>query len=112
MASIQTYLSSSDINGEKTKADDVSASDRQIIRSLATAFIYENLDRLGVAFRERKNDNSRKTSCLWGTSLDTLLKRDHNHYPYAKIPIIFDEILKLLETRGIEVWACLHRISV
>lgn len=93
-----------DIDGhELTKADDLSTFDRQQIRILATAHICEALENLGLSIKERKNDSSKKTSSLWGMSLESLLKRDQNIHPYAKIPIIFEEIFNLLEARGVEV---------
>ena len=91
------------IGEERTNADDLSPADRYLVRNLATSLIHENLASLGIAFKERKNESPKKNSCLWGMSLESLLKLDHNHHPYAKIPIIFDEIFNLLEGRGIEV---------
>ena len=83
--------------------DDLSTLDRLHVRSLATTFILDTLSQLGLTFKERKKDGARKNSSLWGMTLEALLRRDQNHHPYAKIPIIYDEILNLLETSGIEV---------
>ena len=84
--------------------DDLSGADRHHVRSLATNFIFEHLALLGLRFKERRNDGPKKDSkSLWGMSLEALLKRDHNLHPFAKIPIIFDEIFNFLEARGIQV---------